>query len=77
MVLMVKAILELISLHLKNLWLTFSNIKCLAEVSCSLLLTALYSLHFSAFTYMRRINYHSATVNVSVFIQLKKHFISE
>ena len=50
---------------------------CLAKLLGSLLLTALYSLKFSAFTYLRRINYHSATVNISVFMQLKKHFNSE
>ena len=78
MVLMLKAILQLLSLHLKHIWLTKQYyIKCLAKLSCSLLLTALYSLQFSAFTYMRRINYNSATVNISVFIELKKHSISE
>ena len=37
-----------------------------------LLLTALYRLQFSAFLYMRRINYDSATVNISVFIEQRK-----
>ena len=54
-----------------------SDIKCLAKLSRSLLLMALYSLQFSAFMYKRRINYDSATVNISVFIQLRKHFILE
>ena len=41
-----------------------------------LLLTALCSLQFRCFN-LKRINCDSASVNISVFIQPKKHFISE
>ena len=45
--------------------------KCLAKPSRSLLQFAILGV------YMRRIPYDSATVNISVFIEKKKHFISE
>ena len=59
----------------KSSTLTYFGEKHMADeviLNVAKLQTALYSLQFSAFTYMVRINYDSATVNISVFIQQRK-----
>ena len=50
----------------------FRNFIFMTSHFSTLLLMLLYSLQFSAFTYMSRINYDSATVDISVFIQQRK-----
>ena len=50
----------------------FRNFIFMTSHFSTLLLMLLYSLQFSAFTYMSRINYDSATVDIPVFIQQRK-----
>ena len=55
----------------------WSEVKCLAKLSRSLLLKALHSLQFSAFTWGESITFQQQYSRHFHFYWTKKHFISE